>query len=155
MSKKKSTSKDLVSNRRASHNYEILETFEAGLVLTGTEVKSLRANQGSLQEAYVKLSNNELWLVSCTIPPYKYGNIHNHQDLRERKLLMHKREVAQMKAATREKGLAIIPLGLYLSKGKIKLKIALAKGKKAVDKRHALKERDEKRRMDKAMKYHQ
>lgn len=144
---------DLVSNRRATHNYEILETFEAGIILQGTEIKSLRDNGGSLQEAYIKVIGNELWLIGCSIAPYRFGNIHNHEDRRDRKLLMHKREIARLKEATQEKGLTIIPLGFYLKEGRVKVRIATAKGKKNIDKREAIKERDEKRRMDKIIKH--
>jgi SsrA-binding protein len=146
-------SQDLVSNRRAAYNYEILETFEAGIILQGTEIKSLRDHGGSLQEAYIKVITNELWLVGCHIAPYRYGNIHNHEELRERKLLMHKREIAKLKIATQEKGLTLIPLSFYLKNGRAKVKIALAKGKKSVDKREAIKERDDKRWMAKMMKH--
>ncbi len=145
-------SNDLVSNRRGAYDYEILETFEAGIVLQGTEIKSLRDNGGSLQEAYVKVINRELWLIGCSIAPYRYGNIHNHEDKRDRKLLMHKREIARLKEATQEKGLTIIPLAFYLKEGRVKVKIACAKGKKNIDKRATIKERDEKRRMSKVMK---
>lgn len=149
---KNKSNAELVSNRRASHNYEILETFEAGIALQGTEIKSLRENGGSLQEAYVKVLSREIWLVGCTISPYRYGNIHNHEEKRDRKLLMHKREIQTLKTATQEKGLTIIPLSLYLKEGVVKVKIAIAKGKNVVDKRLAVKERDDKRAMQKAMK---
>lgn len=139
---------DLVSNRRARYDYEILETFEAGIVLQGTEVKSLREHHGSLQEAYVKVVRSELWLIGCSISPYKYGNIHNHEEARDRKLLMHKLEIQRLKEAVQEKGLTLVPLGLYLSKGKVKLKFGLARGKQHQDRRATIKERDEKRRMD-------
>lgn len=145
-------SNDLVSNRRATHDYEILETFEAGIVLLGTEIKSLRDNGGTLQEAYVKVIDSEIWLIGASIAPYRYGNIHNHEDKRDRKLLMHKREIGRLKAAVQEKGLTLIPLAFYLKDGRVKTKIAIAKGKKNVDKRATIKERDEKRYMDKAMK---
>jgi SsrA-binding protein len=151
MSDKKSG--DLVSNRRATFNYEILETFETGISLLGTEIKSLRDNGGSLQEAYVKIINNELWLVGCTIAPYRYGNVHNHEDRRERKLLMHKREIARLKEATQEKGLTIIPLAFYLKNGRVKVRIASAKGKKDFDKRSSIKERDANRSIQKALKH--
>lgn len=143
---------ELVSNRRASFNYEILETFEAGIVLQGTEIKSLRNNGGVLQDSYVKIIGSELWLVGCSIAPYSFGNINNHEDKRDRKLLMHKREIERFKNAIQEKGLAIIPLSLYLKEGRVKVKLALAKGKKTFDKREAIKERDDKRMMDKAFK---
>lgn len=153
MSKKQST--DLVSNRKAHHHYDILETYETGIVLTGTEVKSLRNHGGSLQEAYVKMSGNELWLVGCSIAPWRYGNIHNHEERRNRKLLMHKREIMRLKAASQEKGLTLVPLAMYLKKGRIKVKIATARGKTKFDKRHSIKEREEKRRMQKALKHHE
>lgn len=143
---------ELVSNRKATYNYQILETFEAGVALQGTEIKSLRDNGGSLQEAYVKIIRNEVWLVGCSIAPYRYGNIHNHEERRDRKLLMHKREINQLKNAVQEKGLALIPLAFYLKNGKVKARIAIAKGKKTEDKRDTIKERDDKRRMDQAMK---
>lgn len=145
-------SNDLVSNRRATHDYEILETFEAGIVLKGTEIKSLRNNGGSLQEAYVKVIKNEIWLIGSSISPYRFGNIYNHEDKRERKLLMHKREIDRLHTAVQQKGLTLIPLALYLKEGRVKVKIAIAKGQKNVDKRAAVKERDEKRYMDKAIK---
>jgi SsrA-binding protein len=145
---------DLVSNRKATFNYTILETYEAGIALQGTEIKSLRDNGGNLQDSYVKIIQSELWLVNCSISPYRFGNIHNHEERRERKLLMHKREIAQLKKASEEKGFAIIPLGLYLKNGRVKVKLAVAKGKKSFDKREAIKERDEKRHIAKAMKEH-
>lgn len=143
---------DLVSNRRARHDYEILETFEAGIVLQGTEIKSLRDNGGSLSEAYVRVIGSEIWLIGSNIAPYRFGNIYNHEEKRDRKLLMHKREIAKLRTAIQEKGLTIIPLGLYLKKGRVKVRIAIAKGKKHEDKRAAIKERDDKRQMSKAMK---
>lgn len=149
-----SQNNDLVSNRRATHDYEILETFETGIALLGTEIKSLRDHGGSLQEAYVKVISNELWLIGCSIAPYRYGNIHNHEERRDRKLLMHKREIAKLKTAVQEKGLTIIPLAFYLKDGRVKARIAIVKGKKNIDKRHAIKERDEKRQMQKMLKQH-
>ena len=143
---------ELVANKKAGFHYEIIETFETGIILTGTEVKSLKDHGGSLQEAYIKIIENELWLSKCRIAPWKFGNIHNHEELREKKLLMHKNEIKRLKVASSEKGLTIIPLSLYLRKGKIKLKIATAKGKTKADKRGVIKERDEKRRMQKAIK---
>ena len=151
MSKKNS---DLVTNRRASYDYELLDTYEAGIILTGTEIKSLRNHGGSLQEAYVRIFGSEVWLVGCHIAPYNFGNIHNHEERRDRKLLLHKREIAKLKTATQEKGLAIVPLSIYLSQGYAKLRIAIARGKKSYDKRHAIKARDEKKRMEQAQKEH-
>lgn len=143
---------ELVSNRKATYNYEILETFEAGILLVGTEIKSLRDNGGNLQDAYVKATGNAVWLMGCHIAPYRFGNVYNHEERRERKLLMHKREIARLKVATQEKGLTIIPLAIYLKDGRAKVKIALAKGKKSIDKRASIKERDDKRSMQKALK---
>ena len=144
--------KELVSNRKATFNYEILDTFEAGIVLAGTEIKSLRDNGGSLQDAYLKIIAHEIWLVGCHIAPYRYGNIYNHEERRERKLLMHKREINALKVASQEKGLALIPLSFYLIKGRVKVRIAIAKGKKVADKRQTIKERDDNRRISQAMK---
>ncbi len=145
-------SNDLVSNRRATHDYEILETFEAGIVLQGTEIKSIRNHGASLQESYVKVIKDEVWLIGCNIAHYRFGNIHNHEEKRDRKLLMHKREINRLKVATQEKGLTIIPLGMYLKTGRVKLRIGIAKGKKNFDKRAGIKERDEKRQMQQALK---
>lgn len=145
---------ELVSNKRATFNYEILDTYEAGIALQGTEVKSLRDNGGTLQDAYVKVLYNELYLIGCNIAPYRHGNIHNHEEKRDRKLLLHKREIAKLKEGTQEKGLAIIPLGLYLKNGRVKVRIALAKGKKTIDKRATIREREEKRTIAKVLKQH-
>lgn len=145
-------SSELASNRKATFNYEILETFEAGIALVGTEIKSLREHGGNLQDAYIKILGGEMWLVGCSIAPYRFGNVHNHEERRERKLLMHKREIAHLKEASQEKGLALIPLSFYLKNGRVKVKIACAKGKKTVDKRASIKERDDKRRIEKALK---
>ncbi|MFA5250945.1 MAG: SsrA-binding protein SmpB [Parachlamydiales bacterium] len=141
---------DLVSNRKAYHNYEILQTFEAGIVLLGTEIKSLRAHGGSLNDAYAAVKDNgELFLINASIAPYRFGNVHNHEDRRERKLLMHKKEILKLKKAVSEKGLAIIPVSFFLKNGFVKVKIALAKGKRLYDKRRALKDKEEKRSIQK------
>ena len=143
---------ELAANRKAYHNYEILETFEAGIVLTGTEVKSLRNHGGNLQEGYVKVSRGALWLVGASIAPYAFGSIYNHEERRDRKLLLHKREIAQLEEAVIKKGLSLVPIALYLKKGKIKIKIAIARGKKQYDKRKSLMEKEKKREIDRAMK---
>ncbi len=147
--------KELVSNRRAYHNFEILESFEAGVALQGTEIKSLRASGGSLQEAYVRIIRDELWLIGASIAPYKYGNINNHEERRDRKLLVHKRELLRLSVQTREKGMALVPLSLYLKEGRIKCKFGIAKGKKKHDKRTAIMDREKKREMDRATKHFQ
>lgn len=150
MSKQKQ--KDLVSNRKAFHDYEILDTFEAGMVLVGSEVKSLRANQGSLIDAYVLISGQDVILKNASIAPYAQAAMFGHEERRERKLLLHKKEINRLIKATQEKGTTIIPLGIYLKRGFIKIKIAVARGKKAYDKRASIKEREAKRAMDRAMK---
>lgn len=137
---------DLVSNRRAFHDYEILDTWEAGIMLLGTEIKSLRQNGGSLQDAYIDIQKGVPWLLNASIAPYSFGNIHNHEDKRPRQLLLHKGEIEKMRKQVVEKGLTLIPLGLFLNKkGLVKVKVALAKGKKAHDKRASLKEKEAKR----------
>ncbi|HSX38274.1 MAG TPA: SsrA-binding protein SmpB [Chlamydiales bacterium] len=142
------TKNELVSNRRAFHDFEILETYEAGIVLLGTEIKSLRNHGGSLQDAFVEVKERSLWLCNSSIAPYGFGNIHNHEERRQRKLLMHKSEIEKLRKKSAEKGFTLIPLAIYLNtKGIAKARIAVAKGKKAYDKRAALKERISKRAM--------
>lgn len=147
--------KELVRNRRAFHDYEILETYEAGIALLGTEIKSLRAHGGNLAEAYVKVLSNELWLIGASIAPYRFGNINNHEERRDRKLLMHKKEIEKLKEIVQQKGLTLIPLALYLKNGRVKIAIGHGRGKKKADKRHALLEREKKREMDRAIKRYQ
>jgi SsrA-binding protein len=149
MSKKNS---DLVSNRRATYDYEILETFEAGIVLKGTEIKSLRMHGGTLQDAYVRVIGSDAILIGCNIAQYSFGNVHNHEEKRDRKLLLHKREISQLKIAAQEKGLTLVPLCIYLKNGRAKVKIALGKGKKTFDKRQAIREKDDNRQMAKVLK---
>ncbi len=131
----------LSANRQASHNYFLLERFEAGLVLTGTEVKSAREGQVQLKEAYGEVVGNEAWLVNAHISHYSHGNLENHDPVRRRKLLLHAEEIRKLIGKTREKGLTLIPTKLYLKKGKIKCELALAKGKKLHDKREAERKR--------------
>ena len=137
---------DLVSNRRAFHDYEILETMEAGIVLLGTEVKSLKAYGGNLQDAYILVSNSKAILKNSSIALYSFGNVHNHEEKRERALLLHKREIDQLKNASDRKGLTLIPLAVYLKGGIIKVKVGIAKGKKSHDKRDSAKEKEHKRK---------
>lgn len=144
--------RDLVGNRRALHDYEILETCEAGIILLGTEIKSLRMHNGSLSEAHIRPEEGALWLVGASIPPYRYGNIHNHEEKRDRKLLLHHREIIHFSRSVQEKGLTLIPLALYLVKGRVKVKVALAKGKHTYDKREALQKKDEQRSIQRAMR---
>lgn len=149
----KTPSNELVSNRKAFHEYEILDSYEAGIVLVGTEVKSLKDHGGNLQDAYILVStNNEVILKNASISLYKFGNIHNHEEKRERKLLLHKKEIIKLKTHAQEKGLTLIPISIYVNKGMIKVKVAVAKGKKSYDKREDLKSKDAKRSIDRAMK---
>jgi SsrA-binding protein len=143
---------DVVSNRRVFHDYEILETFEAGIVLLGTEIKSLRNHGGSLQDAYVDVRKDELWMINSSIAPYSFGNIHNHAERRERKLLMHLREIDYLRKAIQEKGLTLVPLSIYFKKGIAKVKIAIARGKKSYDKRFDLKKKEDVRAMERAVR---
>lgn len=153
MSKKKTPDSELVSNRRAGHDYEILDTYEAGIVLTGTEIKSLRNHGGSLQEAYVLVSaTGDVILKNASIAPYKFGITFGHEERRERKLLLHKREIAKLKSLSEEKGLALIPLSMYLKAGFVKVKVAVARGKRAYDKRAALKEKEHRKDIQRAMR---
>lgn len=145
-------SKEIVSNRKARHDYSILETFEAGLVLQGTEVKSLRVGGGSLSEAYIKVLKGELWLIGAHIAPYSFGNLHNHEERRDRKLLMHKKEIEKLHEAVKTKGVTLVPLSLFFLNGRVKLKLGTAKGKKKEDKRQALIERELKRESERAVK---
>lgn len=142
----------LVSNKKAYFDYEIIETFEAGVSLKGTEVKSLRNHGGSLKDSYIIIKKNEIWLINSYIAPYKFGNLLNHKERRERKLLMHKNEILKIKRIVQEKSFSIIPTSIYLKKGIIKLNIALAKGKKKYEKREKIKEKEEKRKIEQILK---
>lgn len=134
--------KELGVNRQASHNYHLLERFEAGLVLTGTEVKSVRGGRLNLRDSYAALKGSEAWLLNCHISPYTHGNIQNHDPLRERKLLLHREEIRRLIGKVRERGFTLVPLRIYLKKGRIKIEIALAKGKREYDKREAIRRRE-------------
>jgi len=134
-------------NKKGRHDYEILNTYEAGIVLTGTEVKSLRDHKASIQEAYARIKGGEVWLVSSNIPIYKHGNIANHDPLRERKLLLSKSEIRKIDQKLKEKGLTLIPLKLFFSGPFIKVEIGLAKGKKLYDKRETIRKEESKRHL--------
>lgn len=149
----KKSESELVSNRRARHDYEILETYEAGIVLLGTEIKSLRNHGGALQDAFVVINKGEAFLKNASIAPYKFGNVFNHEERRDRKLLLHRREIDKLKKQIEQKGLTIIPLALYLKKGYVKVKLGVARGKKHHDKRASIKEREEKRSIARIMKH--
>jgi SsrA-binding protein len=140
-------------NRRARFDYEILDTFEAGVVLTGSEVKSLRGSGGSIAEAYARVANEEVWLENANIPVYAQASYNNHEPQRRRKLLLHRREIAELRKGTERRGLTVVPLKMYFDeRGRAKVQIALARGKKRHDKRAAASERDAKREMERAMK---
>lgn len=134
--------KILTENRQARHNYILLERFEAGLVLTGTEVKAARAGMVQLKDAYARVAGNEAWLVNAHISPYSHGNRQNHDPLRDRKLLLHRREIDKLMGRTRDGGLTLIPTRLYLKKGLIKCELALARARKLHDKRALARERE-------------
>ena len=142
--------KPVATNRKARHEYEILETVEAGLVLRGTEVKSLRAGQVNFKDSFATVRNNEAWLRGCHISPYSHGTDANHQPERDRKLLLHQREIARLTGKIAERGLTLVPLRLYFKRGRVKLELGLARGKKLHDKRSSLREREVRREMDRA-----
>jgi SsrA-binding protein len=144
--------KVIARNRRARHDYHIEETFEAGLVLTGTEVKSLRAGRASLNEAFAQISGDELWLHGLHIPQYAQGTWTNHDPRRTRKLLLHRKEIDRLASQVAERGFTIVPLSLYFSGGKAKVELALARGKRTYDKRHDLARRDAAREVDRALR---
>ena len=142
----------IVSNRKARFEYEILDTMEAGLVLTGTEVKSLRDGKANLQDAFARFDRGELWLYNLHISPYDPGNRFNHDPLRPRKLLMHHREMRKLIGSVEQKGLTLVPLDLHFRRGIAKVNLGLVRGKKLHDKRESAKERDAKREMARSYK---
>lgn len=153
MSKKKQQGIDIVArNRRASHDYELLESFEAGLALTGTEIKAIRAHKVSLQRAYVAPRGDELWLLEASIAPYEHGNRENHEMTRPRKLLLHRREINKILDALQTKGVTMVPTRLYLKDGWAKVDVALARGKKLYDKRADIARRDSERQVERALR---
>ena len=143
--KRKAAAGDVATNRQASFRFDLLERLEAGIVLTGTEVKSLRDGKAQLKDAYAMVEDGELWLHNMHIPPYLPANRFNHEPERPRKLLLHKREIERMLEKTREKGLTIVPTRLYFSGRRAKVEVALAKGKDRFDKREAIRDREMKR----------
>ena len=141
----------VASNRKAYHDYTIDDTFEAGIVLTGTEVKALRAGRASLIDGWASITDGEAWLEGVHIPEYTQGTWNNHAPRRKRKLLLHRMEIDKLAAKTREKGQTIVPLSLYFKDGRAKVEIGLARGKREYDKRQALRERQDKRESDRAI----
>ncbi len=147
-----SPEKIVVQNRKARFDYQILDTFEAGLVLRGTEVKSLRQGHMILKDSYCDITGGQAYLVGAHISPYEQGNIYNHEPERRRKLLLHKREIEKLSTIVAEKGLALVPLKVYFTHGKAKLEFGLCRGKKTFDKRETIKKRETEREMAQAVK---
>src|SRR5919202_4024858 len=144
--------KPIAENRKARHDYQLLERYEAGLVLTGTEVKSLRAGRVTLAQAYAEVRDGEAWLLGAEIAVYDQGNRANHDPARPRKLLLHRREIDSLYGMVREKGLTIVPTRLYFKDGRVKVELAVARGKEQRDKRRDVMERDAKSQMERALK---
>ena len=144
--------KVIARNRRARYDYHIEDVLEAGLVLTGTEVKSLRAGRASLTDGFGQITDDEIWLHGVHIPEYTQGTWTNHEPRRIRKLLLHRKEIDRLARTTAERGLTLIPLSLYFKDGKVKVELALARGKRTYDKRHDLAERDAAREVDRALR---
>jgi SsrA-binding protein len=144
--------KVVARNRRARHDFDLLEKVEAGLVLTGTEVKSLRNGKANLEDAYAEVDRGEVWLLGCDIPEYVQANRMNHAPKRPRKLLLHRREIGKLETKANEKGITLVPLSLYFKKGIAKVELSVARGRKTFDKREAIKKQDAKRDIDRAMR---
>ncbi len=152
MAKEKQSTGKRITNSKARFNYEILERFEAGIALQGTEVKSLRAGHASLEESFARIDRGEIYLYGCHIKPYEKGNQNNHEPLRPRKLLLHRREINKLVSKVTQKGLTLVPLKIYFNKrGLAKVELALVKGKTHRDKRETIKKRDHEREMARAM----
>ena len=152
MTAKQDGNKVIARNRRARHDYQLEDVIEAGLVLTGTEVKSLREGRASLADGFGQISDGEIWLHGVHIPQYTHGNWTNHEPRRTRKLLLHRKEIDRLASTTAERGLTLIPLSLYFKDGKVKVELALARGKRTYDKRHDLAARDAAREVDRALR---
>jgi SsrA-binding protein len=144
--------KQIAANRKALHDYTIEDTYEAGVALTGTEIKSVRAGRVNLRDGYVQIRNGEAWLLNVHISPYDFGNRENHEPRRERKLLLHHYEIRRLYSKVAERGWTIVPLRIYLKEGRAKVEIALARGKRLYDKRDAVAERDMDRDLRRAVK---
>ena len=149
---KQDQEKNITTNRKARHEYSILQTFETGIVLTGTEVKALRQGKANLVDSYANIEKGEVWLMSANISAYEQGNINNHEPTRQRKLLLNKSEIRRLIGKVKEKGLTLIPLRLYFKNGKVKVELAVAKGKKVYDKRETIAKRDFQRDQERRFK---
>jgi SsrA-binding protein len=148
-----SEEKNVTVNRKARYEYEIMQVYEAGIVLQGTEVKALREGKANLVDSYGLLKDNEIWLIGAHISEYTQGNINNHDPVRTRKLLMNRSEIRKLIGKVKEKGLTLVPLRIYFKKGRVKIEIALAKGKKVHDKRETIAKRDFNRDQERKIKY--
>ena len=155
MCKKNTGEKSVCENRKARHDYFIHETYEAGIALVGTEVKSLRAGKANLKDSFARIKNNEIYLDNMHISPYEQGNIFNHDPLRARKLLLHKAEIIRLASKVKEKGFTLVPLKVYFKRSHAKVLLGLATGKKNYDKRQALAEKAAKRDIERALKERQ
>jgi SsrA-binding protein len=144
--------KTIAENRRARFDYHLLERLEAGLVLTGTEVKSLRAGRATLAQSYADIRDGEVWINGMEIATYDQGNRANHEPMRPRKLLLHRREIERLNQTVREKGLTLVPTRLYFKGGRVKIEVAVARGKDRADKRQTIADRESKRQMERALK---
>jgi len=149
--KRKAAPGDVATNRQASHRYNLLDRFEAGLVLVGSEVKSLRSGKAQIKDGYVSVRDGEAWLHNVHIPPYEPASRENHEPERPRKLLLHRHELERLQARTRERGLTVVPTRLYFRDGRAKVEVALARGKDVGDRRQSIRERDERREMQRAL----
>jgi SsrA-binding protein len=149
----KDIEKNITTNRKARHEYAIIDVYEAGIALKGTEVKSLRLGKANLVDSYGSLKNGEIWLVGAHINTYEQGNINNHDPLRDRKLLLNRNEIRRLTGKVKEKGLTLIPLRLYFKNGRVKVELALAKGKKTYDKRETIAKRDFERDQERRIKF--
>jgi SsrA-binding protein len=151
--KESSEEKNITVNRKATHEYFIVQTIEAGISLLGTEVKSCRQGKANLTDAYAVVRDGEVWLMHCHISHYDRGNINNHDPIRRRRLLLKKSEIRKLRIKTHEKGHTIVPLRLYFKSGKVKVELAIARGKKSYDKRESIAKKDAKRDLERSMKH--
>ena len=151
MTEQKNHGKAIATNKKALYNYEIVDTYEAGIVLTGSEMKSIRAGQVNIRDGYAVINNNELWLMNTHISQYRQANRQNHEPLRLRKLLFHRREINKIIGLLQEKGLTLVPLRLYFLNSRVKIQLGLGRGKKQYDKRQALRKQDDERQMKRAL----
>lgn len=148
----KPNDKPLAQNRKARHDYEIIDTYEAGMVLKGTEIKSIRDGKINIQDGYISIYDGEAWLKNAHISPYDFGNLFNHDPLRDRKLLLKKREIEKIQAEVKQSSMTVVPLKIYLVRGRAKVLIGIARGKDKYDKRHSLKEKQANREIARAMR---